>query len=624
MNNIVIKAHGKQYLSEVDELNNDLPHNCMFNKRGTGCGGTTVALENDQKYVIAVPTTNLIKSKVSIYRGRGVNILGIYSGGDSEINLMGFTGDKIMVTYDSLHKLSQYLDLSEWRLLVDESHKTVDAGEYRGEAIDTVMSMFKQFKSYCFMTATPVGDDALAVTELADVDRVSIDWGKQIPVNITFTEYDSKLADAAAVTLMKHHDGEKEGNPYVFINSIESIKNIVRKMIKGGFTEMSDIRILCSDDSEGKNYAKVEKITEKCNVESLYISRVEDITNEDNRYGKSPLKPKTKAVTTFLTSTCFEGVDIFDEMGYNYIVVDGYKKNTKIDILTTLPQIVGRVRNSNNKDKVELLFKPTKVFSYAKHEKDKFIDFVGQEIENVETLINAYKAMSEGDVRNKFKSDIMKQAFVMADDTNEPVVNKAYAASMIFYFDAIHTTYYVSPKGNHRGITEAVLTNNGKDYDYKKGDCIEMTALNKVRIGTCSSFPELMKQYIDHMKNSEVISAMIISKYKPEISEAYNALGEDKIKSLKYRKSLIEKEMIIKDSSKDNESKVSSMLDLRIGGTYTTSELKQLVQSCYDEIGLSKKAKGNDIGVWYMVKQCRKRVGGKPVSAYRILVKKTK
>ena len=33
----------------------DLPHNCIFNKVVTGCGGTTIALKNGENYVIAVP-----------------------------------------------------------------------------------------------------------------------------------------------------------------------------------------------------------------------------------------------------------------------------------------------------------------------------------------------------------------------------------------------------------------------------------------------------------------------------------------------------------------------------------------------------------------------------------------
>lgn len=41
----------------------DFPANCIFNKVKTGCGATTIALSNDENYIIAVPTTELIENK---------------------------------------------------------------------------------------------------------------------------------------------------------------------------------------------------------------------------------------------------------------------------------------------------------------------------------------------------------------------------------------------------------------------------------------------------------------------------------------------------------------------------------------------------------------------------------
>ena len=41
----------------------DFPTNCIFNKVKTGCGATTIALTNDESYIIAVPTTELIENK---------------------------------------------------------------------------------------------------------------------------------------------------------------------------------------------------------------------------------------------------------------------------------------------------------------------------------------------------------------------------------------------------------------------------------------------------------------------------------------------------------------------------------------------------------------------------------
>ncbi len=41
----------------------DFPKNCIFNKVKTGCGATTITLTNDENYIIAVPTTELVINK---------------------------------------------------------------------------------------------------------------------------------------------------------------------------------------------------------------------------------------------------------------------------------------------------------------------------------------------------------------------------------------------------------------------------------------------------------------------------------------------------------------------------------------------------------------------------------
>jgi len=66
----------------------DLPHNCIFNKVVTGCGGTTVVLFNDESYIIAVPTTELI------------------------VNKTGLTESGLLLLHPMMAKSSLYLDYS--------------------------------------------------------------------------------------------------------------------------------------------------------------------------------------------------------------------------------------------------------------------------------------------------------------------------------------------------------------------------------------------------------------------------------------------------------------------------------------------------------------------------------
>ena len=53
----------------------DFPENCIFNKVKTGCGATTIALTNDENYIIAVPTTELVINKCYPPKDRNGNNL---------------------------------------------------------------------------------------------------------------------------------------------------------------------------------------------------------------------------------------------------------------------------------------------------------------------------------------------------------------------------------------------------------------------------------------------------------------------------------------------------------------------------------------------------------------------
>ena len=63
---------------------------------------------------------------------------------------------KIMCTYDKLPYLDKYLDPKDFRLLVDEYHCLLKAYSYRDKAIDGVLDSFMKYKSFCFMSATPI------------------------------------------------------------------------------------------------------------------------------------------------------------------------------------------------------------------------------------------------------------------------------------------------------------------------------------------------------------------------------------------------------------------------------------------------------------------------------------
>ena len=139
-------------------VDSDLPHNCIFNKARTGCGGTSIALNNGENYVVAVPTTELIINKCS----SNDRCFGLYGNFTPKLKkelsdyIQQHECRKIICTYDKLPKLLALVDGKDYRLLVDEYHNFLKQYSFRDKAIDGVLDNFKAFKSFCFMSATPI------------------------------------------------------------------------------------------------------------------------------------------------------------------------------------------------------------------------------------------------------------------------------------------------------------------------------------------------------------------------------------------------------------------------------------------------------------------------------------
>ena len=80
-----------------------------------------------------------------------------------------------MCTYDKMEYLEQYLNPTDFRLLIDEYHILLKAYSYRQKAVDGVLDCFRKYKSFCFMSATPISAD-FTPSILSDVELVEAQW----------------------------------------------------------------------------------------------------------------------------------------------------------------------------------------------------------------------------------------------------------------------------------------------------------------------------------------------------------------------------------------------------------------------------------------------------------------
>lgn len=142
----------------------EIPANCLFNKKQTGCGATELAIRNSIPTLIAMPYVALVKNK-TIYRKDAVSVLGVYEGvGEQDIidYVKNHSPLKIAVTYDSLPrtiKALQSAGLDPYKkllLLVDEWHVLFNSYSFRHTAIKNLLAEAAKFERATYMTATPI------------------------------------------------------------------------------------------------------------------------------------------------------------------------------------------------------------------------------------------------------------------------------------------------------------------------------------------------------------------------------------------------------------------------------------------------------------------------------------
>ena len=121
-------------------------------------------MNNGENYVVAVPTTELIINKCS----SNDRCFGLYGNFTPKLKkelsdyIQQHECRKIICTYDKLPKLLALVDGKDYRL-------------------DGVLDNFKAFKSFCFMSATPIETD-LKPNVLDGVTEYVADWKEPLPI----------------------------------------------------------------------------------------------------------------------------------------------------------------------------------------------------------------------------------------------------------------------------------------------------------------------------------------------------------------------------------------------------------------------------------------------------------
>ncbi|MFR1815001.1 DEAD/DEAH box helicase family protein [Dysgonomonas capnocytophagoides] len=609
--------HADKKYTYLNEFMTELPTNCLFDKGRTGCAGTTIAIENNKNTIIAMPYVNLIKNKELQYPNERCEnkLLGIYEGVTKE-EIIDYVNSheikKIAVTYDSLVKLiiileEQGIDVyNDFFLLVDEYHILFNSYCFRNEAIKKVLEYSRKFSEVTFMTATPI-EEEFQLKELNDLRVVEVKWYNTIPIDITPEPTNSPqtrvchlIADAL--------QGKMFGNLHFFVNSVEFIANVIKKL------KLSPdvVKIVCSDNKhQGRG--------KKSNQSKLGNYKIE-----------RPLDPVKKI--NFYTSTCFEGCDLYDKNGRIYIVSDPHKSHTLLDISTLIVQICGRIRDTQYMTDVHHIFSETrysndltleefKKSSYEiLQETKKYIDDVNAMPEDSRrTTIQLIEKNNKAGLNEKY---IFNSDYILEVDKNLVNID-------IFNFKITHQIYQARAT-----LSEEYEKNNFRVLPSKKLAYTDKLKANpKAKI----SFKDLFEEYAQiredqpihfYFGNSED-RRTLIEQEKPLITKAYENLGVDKVRELKYNTTNIKRELYKSQSDISTDRKIIKALSdvgIGVGSSCSIKKLKSILQSIYESLGIVnsrnriRTAKATDLDSWFEIKKITtKDKNKKSVDCYVII-----
>lgn len=581
----------------------DLPYNCIFNKGITGCGGTTIALFNDEPYIVAVPTTELIINKTGLSEagattitspdGKEQTVFGLFGVFSYPVKkqlkeyLFGSGVKKILCTYDKVAKLSEYLEPSDYRLLVDEYHILLKAYSYRKTAINGVLDSFRDYKSYCFMSATPITPEFKPAV-LDGVPDIKAEWDDTDTLMVKLDRTNKPYLKAAHYIDAYKTDGFIEINGYksyeafFFINSVTDIASILEHCN----LKDDEVKIVCADNEANRK-------------------KLAGYTISNSRSANKPF--------TFITSKSFEGADYYSESGVCFVVSNSSNTNTLLDISTDIYQIAGRIRTATNPFRNILIH----IFNTTgKRDLDLSISYEDMIVKTYEDLEAAKEMVELVNTNDKIKSaaeKLLNRDYIMMDENGRYFVNDMLI-KLDLYTYKLEQSIYKNGISIMKNYNQNGIVTTAPEYDKLDGKI--STKAKKI------TFKDAFLRYVELNTNRFTLcndEADYLVMIHPIIVDAYYKLGADRVRNLRYSKRAVEDALINLDAEKSTENKIAQLLQSRVEiGFNTTADLQAALAAAYTTVGVERKVKASDITKYYDADSVTKRIDGKVKRGYEV------
>lgn len=573
-----------KYLSKVIDT---LPKNCIYNKVVTGAAATTIALTNNENYIVCVPFTELIHNKMKSHP----EVLGVYKGiGLKQIkdyaNNYKIPIKKIMVTYDSLPKLLEILNPKEYNLLIDEYQILFSSYVFRNTAIKGVLNNYDKFKSFCFMTASMMEEEFI-LKDLRHLPVYETDWECVKEVTIEACQCETDVIHTTCFLVENYIKNIYEGNAHIFVNSLEFIKQVIKNC---NLTEENCKAVWSKNNNEvimpilrGTTYSDPKKIN-------------------------------------FYTSSCYVGCDVKDPIGRIYIVSDSKKPHTFVDIYSEIKQIVGRVRNTIYWEYVTHIYTTKKYNNNLSFEEYK--STVKEEIANTYNKLNQLSTLTDD-----LKKDLIKSVrdskskklgnYISVED-NKLCFNEDLVTYDLYNFKLTKSTYKVK-------------TNVHAEYENAGYKVIEFLPINsngsvaKIEKVKPINAKQNLIENIKEFEKGDSDFALYMYRQYDWFYDAITLLGLERIKELKYSLTNIKRYIALKKFTSVDEELKDILLNETIfkqGDFLTMKKIKFNIAAIYKSLGIKKTAKATDLKDFWNTREVVKNINGSSVKGYVILDKK--
>lgn len=579
--NVIKIPSGIHYLSDFvmeDGTKYELPRG-ILNKELTGCGGTTLALEDGHKTIICSPRVRLLENKKAQYPSAL-----LVKGGVNKMDVTKYLDEtalpKILTTYDSLWKIIECIeDMKEWRVVVDEFQCLLNDASFKADTELKLLEQLKKLPYVTYLSATPILDKYIAQISYFDgIPYYKLDWEDKHKVRLHRIQSNNPIGIAQnIVRAYKNERYPKLGNGgiskecVIFLNSVTAIVNI----IKNTKLQPEDVNIIVANNED--NEAIIKKL------------------GESYGNGTIPLKGEQHKMITMCTSTAYMGVDFYSTCASTFVISDCNMINTSVDISTELAQIAGRQRLASNP------FRNHIYFIYRESLEDVSVD-------EFEASIAKKRLLSEEEIESNNNSSLelkMKRAkdnirnrkivgysetYAMYDENTQSFTyNKLAEISDRFAFDVQQYNY------QNGVMIKDQLDATGK-FDTSESENVATYEGYVAFSITNTAFIERMQRYCEFMDYGSSIAksvAATIAQDYPELKIYYETLGSAKIKALDYQESKLKAEYNNVIKLKQSKERIASLF--KDGARLPKTEIKARLQLLYNDMGIKKKAKATDI-----------------------------